>query len=301
FYYHNSFIIADSAGGWVLETAGKEWAAEKVTGVRSISNAITIGSEWTKCSPRLVDTAVENGWCKKRGDFNFARDYSEPVYTTFSAARQRQACTTRLLRGKTGDVKVEDAFAVLRTHLPEEDVSFRPDPGLTGADVCMHAGFGPVRNSQSVGSLVAEVGPTSQTYWVTGTSAPCTGVFKPVWFAGGIPWSSEPAPTGKFDADCLWWRHEQLHRRIIRNYPGLIPLIRADQRILEAEALSAAARAAELPADLADVSAALHHKAEAAEQEWLEAVRANTADRTRFYYRMAWAGFNRQANLTLEN
>jgi dipeptidase len=45
-YYHNSYLIADRTEAWVLETVDKQWAAEKVENVRSISNAITIGRTW---------------------------------------------------------------------------------------------------------------------------------------------------------------------------------------------------------------------------------------------------------------
>ena len=38
FYYHNSFLIADSREAWVLETSGFQWAARQVKDIGSTSN-----------------------------------------------------------------------------------------------------------------------------------------------------------------------------------------------------------------------------------------------------------------------
>jgi secernin len=42
--YWSSFLVADPAEAWVIETSGTSWAAEQVTDVRAISNRTTIAS-----------------------------------------------------------------------------------------------------------------------------------------------------------------------------------------------------------------------------------------------------------------
>lgn len=233
FYYHNSFLIADPKEAWVLETADKHWAAERVTGVRTISNAITITDKWDLASDSLVKFAMEKGWCKSRADFNFSRCYSDPLITHFSDARARQICTTMNLTDSKKDLVAGDLMKLLRTHRRADEERWSPDLGFTGADICMHAGVGPVRISETTGSMVSELFVDDQVHWFTGTAAPCTGIFKPVWFSAGIPELGQ-VPNGSFDSHTLWWKHEQLHREVILDYQHRLSLYKEDRDKLEA-------------------------------------------------------------------
>ena len=182
FSYHSSFLVADRADAWVLETAGQRWATEQVTeGARSISNGLTIAG--------------------------FADELSDHVRTHVSACRVRQPRTQERAARAAGP---GDLMPVLRDHLADEP-RYSPLNGGMGAP-CMHAG-GLVANAQTTGSWVADL-PDGR-HWVTGTAAPCTSLFKPVRVDD--PVDRGPEPTDEFDASSLWWRHEVLHRAAVRD------------------------------------------------------------------------------------
>lgn len=298
FYYHNSFLIADPREAWVLETAGKQWAAEKVVDIRTISNAITIGKTWDLASDMLVDYAIEKGWCRRREDFDFAACYSDPLYTSLSDASKRQCATRDHLRGEQGKVDVQSAMRILRGHTPRKAGSYKPDTGLLGADVCMHAGFGPVRNSQSAGSLVSHLADV-HTHWVTATSAPCTGIFKPVWIDAGLPDYGEE-PKGVYTPDALWWQHEILHREVLRDYATRLPAYSGMRDAVEERFLSEAAQLAVAPgADRLEFSRRCFAEANDARFDWLDLVRAlPVSNRLSVPYALAWKSFNKQAQLS---
>jgi hypothetical protein len=95
----------------------------------------------------------------------------------------------------------------------------------------MHAG-GTIRSSQTTASWVSELSPAGQRHWVTATAGPCTSIFKPVRV--GEPVDLGPAPTDRFDARTLWWRHELLHRRCTMDPRHLFPLFAAERDDVEA-------------------------------------------------------------------
>jgi secernin len=207
FTYHNSFLVADRGGAFVLETAGPHHAVERVErGARSISNGLTI--------PGFADRYAD----RLRG--------------------RVAACDTRR--------RTTEAHAA-RAHGPAEMMAALRDHGTGGprprytlaaggmAAPCMHAG-GVLAASQSTASWVSELTPASARHWATATSAPCTGLFKPVDVE--VPLDLGPTPTDRFDPTTVWWRHERLHRAVARDPGRLLPPIAAERDAVEARWLA---------------------------------------------------------------
>ena len=195
FRYDNSYLVADPDGAVVLETAGRQWAAEEVSGSgRSISNGLTIAG--------------------------FAERYADPLRGRVAQCAVRRERTTAIAR------KADAASAMiagLRDHGGGAGPTYSWVNGALAAP-CAHAG-GLVTSTQSTASWVADLrGP--HRHWVTMTSAPCTGLFRPISVDQPLV---EDVVGNRFDPASAWWRHELVHRTALRDLPAAVELY-SDER-----------------------------------------------------------------------
>ena len=293
-YYHNSFLIANADDAWVLETVDKQWAARQIKGVYTISNCLTIGSQYDLASEGLADLAIERGVSKSKSQFRFAEDYSDFLYTTFGKGRIRRATTISSLDSQQGSVGIETMMATLRHHASEP---FDPQKGVTNVDICMHAGFGPIRISQSTASMVAHLDKNNPLIFATGTSAPCTSVFKPFWMDCASFLTDEPVPTSQADSTSLFWTHERLYRAVLQNYPECLQTYAADRDEMEKRFIEGALKLKNAPArERGEFSKECLRESRAAEAEWLKRVESVPAKKT-ILSTLAWNGFNAKAGL----
>lgn len=288
FYYHNGFIIADPAEAYVLETVGRDWVVEKVRSVRALSNAYSIGADFSAISPGLAARARAEGWCGGDGRFDVAERLIDPARDAVSFGRGRCARGTELLARHGNRLGPQDMMAILRDHGGAGD--WTPANTL-GRTICMHAAEGP-RRSQSVASMVSELRPGRFVHWVTASSAPCASLFKPVLFETGLP-DQGRALTDRYDPDAAWWRHERLHRGMLKDYPTGLGAIAAERDVLEAGFVAHLDAAPE--EGLAAAVALCWREAAAAEARWTAALGAGGRGVNRASYGRSWGRLNRAA------
>lgn len=235
FRYHNAFVIADPAGAWLLETAGPYWAAERVTGARTTSNVLTIGEGATRIGPGTLEAARAMGRLPRGRDLDFREAFADPAMGYLSGGDVRRACTLEGARREPPSLA--SLARTLRDHGGKS-----PERGVRMTAPCAHASWLPTRGAgQTTGSMVSRLTRDGSTSWLTGTSAPCLSVLKPVPLGMG-PVDTGPAPRASgFDGESLFWRSERLHRAVLRDYAPRRAAFEAERKTLEARAMVAEA------------------------------------------------------------
>ncbi len=170
FAYDNSFLIADPREAFILETAGREWAARPVTGdFAAISNGYRLHTDWESAGG-----GFEGG--------DFAARHSDRLTTWIAGAHARRCAAEAGLRAMTeGAGPSFAALAALLRHHAKGD-GFRRG---SNHDICMHWGgrWRPWRPSATTGSMIARLSPEGLPQVAfTGRMTPCINPFRPARF-----------------------------------------------------------------------------------------------------------------------
>jgi dipeptidase len=278
----------------VLETIDRHWAVRQVNPIFSISNILSIENHWDRSSPGLEEYILKKGLSRDKDRKNLTSNFSDFFATTFGEGKKRCGRSRELLAVDQGQITIQSIAAILRNHGSRSD----PRRGLHGPDICMHASLGPIRISQTTGSLIALLNPDSPLVFATGTAAPCTGIFKPFWV--DVTLDLGKIPTDRYNPETLFWSHERLHREVLINYPERLLVFVDERDALEEEFIAGAL--ALLGADRAERKAFSEDclsRAAQAKKRWLAGVR-EISPRKKYFHSLAWKRFNNQARWTQE-
>jgi len=217
FRYDNAYLIADPNEAWVLETAGRLWAAKKVERW-AISNCYSIGSDYDLSSPDLPGQARRLGLWNGKGEFHFARAFDTGLYAFIGGAHRRRSLNTEAL---SCDVNPgwESMQERLRDHGQHQSDFSRHD----NRQICLHAGS-LLRPSQTTASLVAHLSADAVQLAATGSSAPCLSLFEPLSF-NQMSESSLITKPGSSVAQSRWSQFEPVHHRALRDPEFLARLL----------------------------------------------------------------------------
>ena len=205
--YENSFILVDREEIWILETAGRQWAAKRVEDWVAISNCYSIGTDFDLCSGELEAYARKRRWLHPDEPLDFAKAYTLPaIRQSQSTPRWRRLC--KLIEASKKPTDIASVKSILRDHFEGEIIEPRWGGTYGGfVSVCMHAMTWD--GTQTAASLLSAwndlLGPVS---WYS-ASVPCCSVFIPVYWTGDVPVCMKTA--GEFyDPNSLWWQTERL-------------------------------------------------------------------------------------------
>jgi secernin len=246
--YDNAFIIADPVEAWVLEAAGKRWAARRFSqGLTSISNEPGIRTEWHLGSPDLESYARQKGWWPElvHGNSPLAFDFAQ-AYVDEKTARQvshmRGMRSRQLLEEHRGKITPQWMMRIARDHYED---TFLQGPTYDAANpdflsLCMHVSPADFTWGNTASSCVAvlpkEASDLPIFWWTPGP--PCNGCYVPFFPHGSklpevvskagqmgtIVLPADQAGEDTYSPASYWWLFRQLIDRVkgdpVKSLPG---------------------------------------------------------------------------------
>ncbi|XP_043922769.1 secernin-1 [Protopterus annectens] len=162
--FHSTFLIMDRTEAWVLETAGKYWAAEKVTaGVRCICNQLSITTKIDSEHPDVRSYVQNQGWWNGEGDFSFSEAFSQPGDSLSSCCSAKEALE------KKAEITVHTVIDFLRDK---------------NSGTCVDSNT--FLTTASMVSVLPQNLKSSCIHFFTATPDPARSVFKPFIFTSDV-------------------------------------------------------------------------------------------------------------------
>ena len=210
--YENTFILCDPEEAWVMETAGREWAARKIEDFAAVSNCYQITDDYDLCSEGMEQLVTDNRWLRPGEKVNFAKAFTAP------ADRQRNSVARmrRMQKLVTEKMTVKDMQKIFRDHFEGElnEPRFGSCYG-NFVTICMHALTGGIDSSQTAASMIMNYDERWKYKFLWAAGLPCLSVYIPLYWVDPekkpmkVP---ECMSLGgeKYDPESLWWTMEHL-------------------------------------------------------------------------------------------
>jgi secernin len=228
--YDNSYIIADAKEAWVLETAGRKWAAKRVKDYTAISNCYSITGEYDEASADIDSYARQLRLLAPGAPFDFTHAYSRMVLRQQrSVPRYRRLLS--LLSRQYGTLSEYSVTSILRDHFEDDLIAPRYGAGeALFANICMHAMA--ETDSKTAASLIVtwhdDLGIKCRHCF----SSPCVSAYIPVYMTGYLPPSFQQGGAS-FAPSSLWWVMERLCCAVEADYARFAPQVRAAMDAVE--------------------------------------------------------------------
>lgn len=227
--YENTFIIVDPKEAWVLETAGREWAAQQVKTVQGVSNCYSIGTDMDMVSENAERIAREKRWLAPGAPFDFGKAYTGRLVSQPMGAQRFRRLNKLLARTEVHSF--ESLAAILRDHYEDELIAPRfGETSGTFMSICMHMrDWG---ESETAASLLCRYDDELGIIARYAPAQPCISAFIPVYMTGKLPASMQTAKR-EYDEQTLWWQMKELGLLVTVDEEAFAPTVRAGLQELE--------------------------------------------------------------------